>query len=142
MKKRIVALLLTAAMAVGLVACGSSSDTASDTTTNDTDKDAAAVEASVDLTDKANIDNTVERESINIAWQDATTLAPWGTNNDTPGNYEVYEMLYECTSDGERYGVLADTSKGDFEPGCDHEDGTGVYTVYIYDYIKDHAGNA
>jgi ABC-type transport system substrate-binding protein len=141
MKKRIVALLLTAAMAVGLVACGSSSDTASDTT-NDTDNDAAAVEASVDLTDKANIDNTVERESINIAWQDATTLAPWGTNNDTPGNYEVYEMLYECTSDGERYGVLADTSKGDFEPGCDHEDGTGVYTVYIYDYIKDHAGNA
>lgn len=78
--------------------------------------DAAVVENSASLTDKANIDNTVERDSITIGWQDATTLAPWGTNNDTPGNYEVYEMLYECTSNGERYGVLADESKGDFEP--------------------------
>jgi len=51
-------------------------------------------------------------------------------------------MLYEVTAEGERYGILADESKGDYLPGCDHEEGTGIYTVYIYDYIKDHNGNA
>lgn len=154
MKKKIVSVLLVAAMTTSLVACGSN-DTPGTSTSNNANastesaasgdggvQEIATVENSADLTDEANIDNTVERESITIGWQDATTLAPWGTNNDTPGNYEVYEMLYECTSTGDRYGILADESKGDYEAGCDHEDGTGIYTVYIYDYIVDHAGNA
>lgn len=153
MKKRLISIVLTAAMTVSLAACGSSGgSTAAQTGSTETAAAAteaaandvqsiATVENAASLTDKANIDNTVIRDSITIGWQDATTLAPWGTNNDTPGNYEVYEMLYECTSTGERYGILADESKGTFEPGCDHEDGTGIYTVYIYDYIVDHAGN-
>lgn len=147
MKKKIVSVLMTVAMTVSMVACGSTDSSAPSTETakkdagSDAVQEIATVENSADLTDKANIDNTVERESITIGWQDATTLAPWGTNNDTPGNYEVYEMLYECTSTGERYGILADESKGNFQPGCDHEEGTGIYTVYIYDYIVDHAGN-
>ena len=144
MKRKVLSVIMAAAMAVSMMACGSSNGSATsqtEATKNDDTKSVATVENSASLTDKANIDNSVERDSITIGWQDATTLAPWGTNNDTPGNYEVYEMLYECTSSGERYGVLADESKGSFEPGCDHEDGTGVYTVYIYDYIVDHAGN-
>lgn len=151
MKKKVISVILAVSMVASMTACGSASGSSGGGATNDTTSqteapgeekaDAAVVENSASLTDKANIDNTVERDSITIGWQDATTLAPWGTNNDTPGNYEVYEMLYECTSNGERYGVLADESKGDFEPGCDHEDGTGIYTVYIYDYIVDHAGN-
>ena len=151
MKKKVISVILAVSMVASMTACGSSSGSSGGGTTNNTTSqtetpsegkaDAAVVENSASLTDKANIDNSVERDSITIGWQDATTLAPWGTNNDTPGNYEVYEMLYECTSTGERYGVLADESKGDFEPGCDHEDGTGIYTVYIYDYIVDHAGN-
>lgn len=150
MKKKVISVILAVSMVASMTACGSASGSSGGGATNDTTSqteapgeekaDAAVVENSASLTDKANIDNTVERDSITIGWQDATTLAPWGTNNDTPGNYEVYEMLYECTSNGERYGVLADESKGDFEPGCDHEDGTGIYTVYIYDYIVDHAG--
>lgn len=142
MNKRILAAFLAAAMALSLAACGSSPQSTNSQTTSQQVNSAALPAAAVDLQDEANIDNTVQRDSITIAWQAATTLAPWGTNNDTPGNYEVYEMLYECTSDGQRYGVLADESKGSFEPGCDHEEGTGVYTVYIYDYIKDHAGNS
>lgn len=154
MKKKIVSVLLVAAMTTSLVACGdtgnssttdnssASTESASSDAESSAVQEIATVDNSADLTDEANIDNTVERESITIGWQDATTLAPWGTNNDTPGNYEVYEMLYECTSTGERYGILADESKGDYEAGCDHEDGTGIYTVYIYDYITDHAGNA
>lgn len=142
MKKKLVSGLLAAAMVVSLTACGGSSSTSDSSDTGTEESSGAATTVSTELTDEANIDNSVERESIVIAWQDATTLAPWGTNNDTPGNYEVYEMLYECTSDGERYGVLADESKGEYEPGCDHEEGTGIYTVYIYDYITDHAGRA
>lgn len=158
MKKKVVAVLLSTAMVLSMAACGDNATSGSantgdskeattdateaEETSGDTDvEEKATVAASADLTDQANIDNTVERDSITIAWQDATTLAPWGTNNDTPGNYEVYEMLYECTSTGERYGILADESKGSYEPGCDHEEGTGIYTVYIYDYIKDDAGN-
>lgn len=143
MNKKILAAFLAAALALNMAACGSTQSTAqSGSQGASSEAGTPAIQASVDLDDEANIDNTVERDSITIAWQAATTLAPWGTNNDTPGNYEVYEMLYECTATGERYGVLADESKGSFEPGCDHEEGTGVYTVYIYDYIKDHAGRS
>lgn len=147
MKKKWISVILATSMVLSLMACGSTGGAESGTTESEAavsaedETSTAAAESSVSLTDKANIDNSVERDSITIGWQDATTLAPWGTNNDTPGNYEVYEMLYECTSTGERYGVLADESKGSFNPGCDHEDGTGIYTVYIYDYIVDHAGN-
>lgn len=146
MKKRIVSVIMAATLAASLTACGGSGTTGSSSSATTEKSEAmesvADVSNSADLTDKANIDNSVERESINIAWKAGTTLEPWGTNNDIPGNYEVYEMLYEVTADGERYGVLADESKGSFEPGCDHEDGTGIYTIYIYDYITDHNGNA
>ena len=76
-----------------------------------------------------------------------TSLTPWGTSNDTPGNYEVYEMLYECDALSNIYPLLADANRGGSYiyqgqplPGCDHEDGTGVYDVYIYDCIYDHNG--
>lgn len=76
-----------------------------------------------------------------------TSLTLWGTSNDTPGNYEVYEMLYECDALSNIYPLLADASRGGSYiyqgqplPGCDHEEGTGVYDVYIYDCIYDHKG--
>ena len=151
MKKKIISLVMAAAMAASMVACGSSSATSTDeaaatpsqqTETNEAVQEVATVENSADLTDPANINNSVKRDSITVGWKDATSLDPWGTRNDNPGNYEVYEMLYECTAKGELYPILADASKGSFEQGCDHEDGSNIYTVYIYDYIKDHAGNA
>lgn len=43
--------------------------------------------------------------------------------------------------DGDTYAVMMDASRGEFG-GYDHEKGTGDYTVYIYDYIVDHAGNS
>lgn len=139
MKKKVVSVLLTAAMALSLIACGNS-ETGNSTENSKTVKEGATIEASANLTDPANINNTVEKDSITIGWKAATSLDPWGTRNDNPGNYEVYEMLFECNTAGERYAVLADESKGEFG-GFDHEGGTGVYTVYIYDYIHDHAGN-
>ena len=110
MKKKVISLLLTAAMAGGLVACGNGSTNSTSAGGNEQSsamQSVADVANSADLRDEANIDNSVERESITVAWKAATTLEPWGTNNDIPGNYEVYEMLYEVTAEGERYGILA-----------------------------------
>ena len=137
--KKLIALLLALAMVCCLAACGgSSSDDKTPATTPSVGQQDQAQE---ELENTDNIDNTVTRESIAIAYQTVTSLAPWGTNNNVPGNYEVYEMLYECDVNG-LYPVLADaTYEGTYMAGCDHEPGTAVYTVKIYDCIYDHKGN-
>ena len=137
--KKLIALLLALAMVCCLTACGdSSSDNDTPATTPSVGQQDQAQE---ELENTENIDNTVTRESIAIAYQTVTSLAPWGTNNNVPGNYEVYEMLYECDVNG-LYPVLADaTYEGTYMAGCDHEPGTAVYTVKIYDCIYDHKGN-
>lgn len=137
--KKLIALLLTLSMLLALAACGNS---ASGTTQQTQPSLGAEDQAQAELENKDNIDNSVVRESIAIAYKSVTSLSPWGTNNDTPGNYEVYEMLYECDAGGDMYPILADgTYEGSYMPGCDHEPGTNVYTVKIYDSIYDHNGN-
>lgn len=81
------------------------------------------------------------RDELNIAFTGATSLSPWGTSNNTPGNFEVYECLFTEDINGELFPVLADATRGEFG-GYDHEEGSTVYTMYIWDYIKDHKGNA
>lgn len=85
------------------------------------------------------------RDQITVAFTAATSLSPWGTSNNTPGNYEVYEDLFEQGFDNVTYPVLADATRGGNNPdgimGYDHEAGTSVYTVYIWDNIYDHKGN-
>lgn len=79
MKRKVLSVIMAAAMAVSMMACGSSNGSATsqtEATKNDDTKSVATVENSASLTDKANIDNSVERDSITIGWQDATTLAP------------------------------------------------------------------
>ncbi|MBQ8835375.1 MAG: ABC transporter substrate-binding protein [Oscillospiraceae bacterium] len=96
-----------------------------------------------------NISNAKEtgyiRDKITVAFTGATSLSPWGTSNNTPGNYEVYEDLFEQGIDNVTYPVLADATRGGNNPagimGYDHEEGTTLYTVYIWDYIYDHKGN-
>ena len=118
--KKILALLLALCMLFALVACGGSDEPAP----SQQGGDVAQV-----------------REEVVVAEKTTTSLSPWGTNNGTPGNYAVYEMLYTCDDTG-MYTVLADaTYKGTLMAGCDHEAGTGIYKVKIYDYIKDHKGN-
>ena len=80
------------------------------------------------------------RDNLTIAFTGATSLTPWGTSNNTPGNVEVYECLFLSDIKGETYPVLADATRGEFG-GYDHEEGSNVYTVYIWDYIKDHNNN-
>lgn len=140
--KKLLALLLALAMVFALAACGNNAQTSnpSDSGSGNSGLDNQANQGALENTD--NIDNTYVRDQMVLAWASATSLTPWGTRNNTPGNYEVYEMLYECDAKGEMYPLLADaTYEGSYMPGCDHEDGSGVYTIKIYDYIKDHAGN-
>ncbi len=153
MKKKVLALFLASAMVFSLAACGSSEGSgASDTDASTTEGEGADVgeesaeeesgelsSADAALHDKANIDNSVTRSKITVAWNTATSIDPWGTDNNTPGNYEVYEMLFETSADGEFFALLADGSKGEFG-GYDHEAGSTEYTVYLKDNIYDHEG--
>ena len=138
--KKLIALLLALAMVFSLAACGGSGS--EEVPEEPTTALGAEDQAQEELENEENIDNTVTRESISIAYQSVTSLSPWGTNNNVPGNYSVYEMLYECDANGDMYPLLADANyAGNYLPGADHEAGTGVYTVKIYDCIYDHNGN-
>lgn len=127
--KKLLALVLVAAMVCLLAACGlGTGGNSGGANPNKTDEDG--------------------RTKVTVAVDPAASLTPWGTGNTTPGAYEVYEMLYECDAQGHIYPLLADgTYEGNFEyagellPGADHESGTGIYDIHIYDCIYDHKGN-
>lgn len=138
--KKVCALLLAAVMVLGLAACGGGGQTQNAVSNDD------LVGQNADVTNPANITGSgYVVDSVTVAFTSATSLSPWGTSNNTPGNYEVYECLYEEDINGTVIPVLADKSRGgnnpDGVPGYDHEAGSLEYTVYIYDYIFDHAGN-
>ncbi len=143
--KKFIALLLALAMVFALVACGN------DKTGNEPPKDTSSnvkeeldnQEVQQQQQEGPKQEETFVKDELVLAWDSATSLVPWGTKNSAPGNYEVYEMLYECDAKGVMYPLLADaTYEGNYMAGMDHEKGSGVYTVKIYDYIKDHKGNA
>lgn len=139
--KKLFSLLLVLCMILSMTACAGNNaeDVPSDTQSV---KDQLENQGN-DVGNIENADNTYIKDKVTIAWSTATSLTPWGTANDIPGNYEVYEMLYECDAGGDMYPLLADGSyEGNYLPGCDHEPGTAVYTVKIYDYITDHNGHA
>ena len=151
--KKTLALLLALAMVLGLAACGGQQSGNAGTSDNSNPAPNAAEtlqenNAALD-SDVSNVENTgYIKDYIALNCFAATSLTPWGTSNDTPGNYEVYEMLYECDALSRIYPLLADADRGGSYiyqgsplPGCDHEDGTAVYDVYINDCIYDHNGN-
>ena len=142
--KKLLAMVLALCMVLSMTACGSSNSTNASPQSTESVKEALENQQSQQgLEDVNNVNNSVVRDQITIGWVATTSLTPWGTKNNTPGNYEVYEMLYECDAKGNIFPLLADASyEGSFMPGCDHEPDSGVYTVKIYDYIKDHKGNA
>ncbi len=122
--KKLVTLLLALVMVLTLAACGGSGDPQNSNVTAD------------------------GKTRIAVAVDSASSLTPWGTANNTPGAYEVYEMLYECDSTGHMYALLADGNfDGGFEysgailPGIEHEAGSAVYDIHIHDCIYDHSNN-
>ena len=142
--KKTLALLLALVMVLGLAACGGNSGQQSQTadTTEESTPPPNAAQTLQDEneeldSDVSNVEHTgYIKDRISINSLVATSLTPWGTSNDTPGNYEVYEMLYECDALSNIYPLLADADRGGSYiyqgsplPGCDHEDGTAVYDV-------------
>ena len=144
--KKLVALFLSLTMVAALAACGQTGGGGATTAAPAGGNDQTAAQAETTTAQKYAEQETVEAASVEVdeialATRTATTLDAFGTRAGAPGMYEVYEMLYECDIYGEMQPFLADaTYEGNFMPGCDHEPGTGIYTVHIYDYIKDHKG--
>ena len=143
--KKILALLLALAMVFALVACSNKAndETPDESPSKDIQQEMQDQQVQQDMQEGPKQDETYIKDEMVLAWNATTSVTPWGTKNSSPGNYEVYEMLYECDTKGEMYPLLADaTYEGNYMPGMDHEEGTGVYTVKIYDYITDHKGRA
>jgi len=72
-----------------------------------------------------------------------TNLDPTAMNNSGMlFLWHVYEMPYQMSGfGGDLVPVLADSAKGSFKPGMDHEAGSNEYILYIREGVKDHAGN-
>lgn len=140
--KKWIALLLALTVVFALAACGTQTTTNTPSPTNAPTETKTPVENNESLVDnsgEAKADAIVA-DTCRIAIESLSTLDLWGTNNGTEPLYEIYQMLFMTDSTGALFPVLADAGKGEFG-GYDHEAGTGDYTVYIYDYITDHAGN-
>ena len=147
--KKTLALLLALTMIFALCACGQQAAPAASTgdtvSTVDQLVEQGAEEVTNEVVEQA---GDYIKDKIVVSVNPVTSLTPWGTANSTPGNYEVYEMLYECDAKGAIYPLLADANyegtfnyAGELLPGCDHEAGSEIYDVHIYDCIYDHLGN-
>lgn len=141
--KKLLALLLALVMVFALVACGGGNDKPDADPTPSTDIN--------DSTDDEVIDPDAEksdyvRPSITMETKDSN-VNPMALRSSGVISYSVYEMLYTSENGigSKMVPWLADATKGGNNElglkGMDHEVGSGVYTFYIYDYIKDSAGN-
>ena len=141
--KKILALVLALTTAAALCACGGgSAQQATEKANEAATKAAEENTVAVDLGGGEVAESATLSEITYIQDTDMASLSPWDIRSMTAGIcYEIYEMLYGVTDDGTFYPILADANKGDWMPGCDHVEGSGDYTIYIYDYITDSQGN-
>ncbi len=82
---------------------------------------------------------TIESMTI-VESQPPATLDPASNNGSAVWSRMCFEYLYGIDGNYETYPMMADQTKGEFG-GYDHEAGSNVYDVYIYDYITDSDGN-
>ena len=146
--KKLIAMLLALAMVFSLVACGPKDDPAVENPdptpgTEDpvtTDKNAEG-DVNIDASDVEDAKTDYVHPIVHMVEKnDFLTIDPFERSAPT-ATYELYEYLYVYPSyDGEAEPVLCDRNKGNYG-GYTHEDGTGVYTFHLYDYIVDHKGN-
>lgn len=143
--KKLLSLILALSLALGLLAgCGSGNDQGAQSSPSD--KSAVADEAigrndENVITGEVNNETTIEKI---VQLENApSNLDPTAMNSSgMTFLWEIYEMPYQLTGfGGDLIPVLADPSKGGFQPGLDHADGSNEYTLYIRDNIVDHAGN-
>lgn len=142
--KKLLALLLALVMVFALVACGDGSGDADPTPTPSTDPNAGNAGDIIGTGDDEKNDYVLPE--IRMEAKDSN-INPLAMRSSGVASYSVYEMLYTSENGIGSAMVpwLADATKGGNNElglkGMDHEVGSGVYTFYIYDYIKDSAGN-
>ena len=145
MKKRILAGLLAAVMALTLTACGGSADGEnSKAPTEQQDDGFSILDSSIALPTgeiAALMATSVQHDSVVI---DAGKLNinPVKLYDSGTELYSMYEMLFQVAGGlgSEMRPTMADADRGEFG-GYDHEAGSNVYTFYINDNIYDHDGN-
>lgn len=139
--KKVLALMLGAVLASGLLAgCGSNGGSAA-TTAAPAETQGAQTAQGESIVNNNATDQGVQHEKVIFTAADPGSLDV--TDSQNPDNvylYSCYECLYDAGNDGELEPVLADSSRGEFG-GYDHEEGTNTYTFYICDNIVDAAGN-
>lgn len=145
MKKRILAGLLAAVMALALAACGG--DTGGENSKDPTgqqDDGFPTLDSSIALPTgeiAALMATSVQHDSVVI---DAGKLNinPVKLYDSGTELYSMYEMLFQVAGGlgSEMRPTMADADRGEFG-GYDHEAGSNVYTFYINDNIYDHDGN-
>ncbi len=144
--KKIIALLLALSMVFALVACGNKPAADDEKPANT----GSAVEDAVQDNNKDNVGESTEvkeaatiRESFTMLDSAPSNLDPTAMNSGGANwLWMVYEMPYQVDGfGGDLVPVLADSTKGSFKPGMDHEAGSNEYILYIQKGIKDHAGN-
>lgn len=135
MKKKLMAVLLSAAMAATLLAgCGNSPDTAEQS--QNTTEEPAKVEDSVTLVESADTASTEKRTSVTIGIPNACdSFDP--VSSGSQGKTQVFTTVYQTLGEvnpetGEFEGVLMK----DWESIDDT-----TTRVYLYDYITDQDGN-
>ncbi len=141
--KKALALFLSMMMAMSaLTACGNSDAGAAEETTDSAKEDGAdaaeTTEAAGEETEAAEAKDDGKRTAVHVAIaDDLEDLAPWG-GVTKPARYIVYGNIYQHLMQAERMGssemvgVLAKEWTQDDE---------FTYTITLYDYIKDTAGN-
>lgn len=158
--KRLMAFLLALGFVLTCAACGDTGDdpnpssNSNGTQSDSTDSQSGAGPENETISGDFEIsDDTVGKETYilpEITFSNSdnpTSLCPYYTKStDNTVFYEMYERLFiQDNNDGHLIPVLADATKGGNNPdgvmGYDHEAGSPDYTVYIYDYITDSAGN-
>lgn len=145
--KKLLALLLALVMVFALVACGGDDDVAADPTPG-----ASTEPGGNDIDDiVGGDDDVVDTKDLyvipELSVDSQGNLHPFAVRTSGVELYAIYEQLY-TTENGigsDLVPWLADANRGGNNElglkGMDHEVGSGVYTFYIYDYIKDSKGN-
>lgn len=140
MKKKVLALLLLAAMLVGMVGCAAKSNTSSAAAPANSAEDTPATSAGSSLDDEERtVDAGTKEESavldvVKIGNTDTPSdLSPWaGSNSGAVGwLYLWYESLFIMEYKGELEPCLAKSYTRD----------GNIVTIELFDYIVDAAGN-
>ncbi len=147
--KKFLSIALVFCMMFSLLA-GCGKDNSNNNENNNSNENNNTVQDAVDANNKDNVGESTEikdvayvRDSITVFDSAPTNLDPTAMNSGGASwLWSVYEMPYQVDGfGGDLAPVLVDSTKGNYKPGMDHEEGSNEYILYLQEGIIDHAGN-